>query len=687
MKKTSITLSILSALFGTVAAVLFFLLPNFSSVIQALGDGGFVNSFLHHFGEAFLATITFAIGRPIYSSILCVMLALVVIFWLWHFIMLCTKRRADSFIINLFWFLFGLTNSAIALIFLGYRTADTGYVFVGTVDGASVNDGIQYIQTALGNTNVDWASLILPIVVLSLAALSYLLGLIGVMISIHDDRKNPKQTKKEGESKAIESQAKPEEGERAKTEEGNKPNALEEAQKQELDAMNTATQGVSPYPSRPLIVQNISYGGMTGAPLSANPYAYLPKEDNKPVTAEEIKAILSDLLSERSTEKKEEEPSSKIVTEERPLTAKELRSIIQNELQDHDHPEELLPLTDEQCRRLIREELDDYYSNTRPLDEKEQTKEEKASLSPIEETKPEESDEDYMTAEDLGKMIHDEVVQAIGVQKKEEEPKISEDQIRSIVKEELSISRESLEKQNESISEIKQQAIQAEYEAKLASAKSESMAEDLKKSQLTAEEIRSIVSSVLEERLSHLSLSEQPILEERKEEPVAPFAPRPIAEAKPTETAQEPRRIPFANRIMGLDQEAKDNYNKLKAEALSYGLKSRLSISGDTFRLHTKTYLKIIVAGKGLKIYLALDPHDYKDTTIPIKDVGIKNVYKDIPLAFKVKSPLSLKRAKQLIKDVCEKDGLKQGEIPTFNYVAQLESYRVAGSEEKEEEE
>ena len=81
---------------------------------------------------------------------------------------------------------------------------------------------------------------------------------------------------------------------------------------------------------------------------------------------------------------------------------------------------------------------------------------------------------------------------------------------------------------------------------------------------------------------------------------------------------------------------------------------------------------------------MALDPSAYKDSSIPVKDAGTKNLYKDIPLVFKVKSPLSLRRAKSLIKDVCEKDGLKQSEITTFDYVAQLSSYRVAGTEEEE---
>ena len=94
----------------------------------------------------------------------------------------------------------------------------------------------------------------------------------------------------------------------------------------------------------------------------------------------------------------------------------------------------------------------------------------------------------------------------------------------------------------------------------------------------------------------------------------------------------------------------KDNYNELKNEILSYGVKSRISNSGDTFRLHRKTYVKITIAGKSLKLYFALDPKDYKDSTIPFQDAGEKNAYAEIPFVFKVKSELSMKRAKQLIQ-------------------------------------
>ena len=105
----------------------------------------------------------------------------------------------------------------------------------------------------------------------------------------------------------------------------------------------------------------------------------------------------------------------------------------------------------------------------------------------------------------------------------------------------------------------------------------------------------------------------------------------------------------------------KDAYVEIKNEILAYGVKSRISNSGDTFRLHRKTYMKIVVAGKGLKLYFALEPTDYADSPIPVQDVGDKNLYVDIPLAFKVKSDLSRRRAKQLIADAMAKD-LKEKE-------------------------
>ena len=142
------------------------------------------------------------------------------------------------------------------------------------------------------------------------------------------------------------------------------------------------------------------------------------------------------------------------------------------------------------------------------------------------------------------------------------------------------------------------------------------------------------------------------------EEPVAPKAPI--------------IRIPFEERMLKADKDMQANYNTIKNEILSYGVKSRVSSSGDTFRLHRKTYVKLTIAGKSLKLYFALNPDDYKNSTIPVQDAGNKAIYAEIPLVFKVKSDLSMKRCKELIQTVMENDALEQGEIGNVNWVKEL---------------
>ena len=132
------------------------------------------------------------------------------------------------------------------------------------------------------------------------------------------------------------------------------------------------------------------------------------------------------------------------------------------------------------------------------------------------------------------------------------------------------------------------------------------------------------------------------------------------------------KRQPFMVRIITADLDTKANYNEIKNELLSYGVKSRLSRGGDTFRLGGKEYAKIYLVGKTLKVYFALSPEDYRDSTYPIEDVGHRPNYAGMPLLFKVRSKLSVRRCKELIKAACEKDGLAQKEVKDTNWVDEL---------------
>ena len=191
----------------------------------------------------------------------------------------------------------------------------------------------------------------------------------------------------------------------------------------------------------------------------------------------------------------------------------------------------------------------------------------------------------------------------------------------------------------------------------------------------------------------------EPVVEEPAPEPEP--EPEPVAEPEPAPVVEEPVvepvpeaepeknkiiRIPFQERITSAEKEMKDNYNELKNEILAYGVKSRVSNSGDTFRLHRKTYVKLTIAGKSLKLYFALNPEDYKDSTIPVADASEKNIYQEIPLIFKVKSGLSMRRAKQLIADVMAPDGLVQGEVGKVNWVKEIAAEMKEGKKESKDE-
>ncbi|MCD8204738.1 MAG: hypothetical protein LUC16_02820 [Coprobacillus sp.] len=176
-----------------------------------------------------------------------------------------------------------------------------------------------------------------------------------------------------------------------------------------------------------------------------------------------------------------------------------------------------------------------------------------------------------------------------------------------------------------------------------------------------------------------VAIGETPVVTAETHEEKKVVKPAPVVETTPDvvstiATVDDSKivRIPFQQRIVTADAEMKDNYNVLKNTILSYGVKSRVSNSGDTFRLHRKTYIKITIAGKSLKLYYALDPRDYAESTIPVQDAGDIAIYQEIPLVFKVRSPLSLRRAIVLINELMEKNDLEQGEVHSIDWVKRI---------------
>ena len=212
-----------------------------------------------------------------------------------------------------------------------------------------------------------------------------------------------------------------------------------------------------------------------------------------------------------------------------------------------------------------------------------------------------------------------------------------------------------------------QEAAKAKAEAKKAEKEAKKAEEEAKKAEEPKEEPKKEEPKVIEQPKEEPK-KEEPKVEEPKAEEPAP-APAPVEEPVKKPKAEF---IPFGVRLAQADPFVRDAYNELKAEVLSYGIKSRISSTGDTFRLHTKTYVKMVVAGKYLKLYLALNPEDYKDTTYPFEDASRMGAHTDAPFVFKIKSGLSVRRAKVLIGDAAKKDELTQGEVVAHNYASEV---------------
>ena len=154
-------------------------------------------------------------------------------------------------------------------------------------------------------------------------------------------------------------------------------------------------------------------------------------------------------------------------------------------------------------------------------------------------------------------------------------------------------------------------------------------------------------------------------------EEVAPVEEAPVEEAAPAEEAPAPKaeseydfpinenkhKVPFEEKLANAEKDLVEKYEGLRDYIMSYGIKNRVSIPGDTFSAHRERYVFITITGKKLKVNYALDPKDYENGTIPVETNNSKK-FEDLPLTFKLRSDLSYRRALKLVDDVMAKKGV-----------------------------
>lgn len=130
----------------------------------------------------------------------------------------------------------------------------------------------------------------------------------------------------------------------------------------------------------------------------------------------------------------------------------------------------------------------------------------------------------------------------------------------------------------------------------------------------------------------------------------------------------------FTARLSQADDALKANYNEIKNFALSFkGVNSRISWSYDSINRGRKKICKIVIKGKSLIMYLALNPYELPEK-YHHKSVNDVSKYAQTPTKLKVRSGRSVKYAKELIAMIATNYELKQREVENNNYVPEARS-------------
>lgn len=138
-------------------------------------------------------------------------------------------------------------------------------------------------------------------------------------------------------------------------------------------------------------------------------------------------------------------------------------------------------------------------------------------------------------------------------------------------------------------------------------------------------------------------------------------------------------RRSFASKIIQ-NEPAQDLYTEIKNAVLSYGgVKSRLCVGSENFRIGRQKIAKLAVAGKTLMLYLALDPKQFEDTAYRFEDMSDKRSHAATPLRVRLISRRAVRKAKELLDILARKFGLSPvGCIYTdFHYAYRSDEYLI----------
>ncbi len=119
----------------------------------------------------------------------------------------------------------------------------------------------------------------------------------------------------------------------------------------------------------------------------------------------------------------------------------------------------------------------------------------------------------------------------------------------------------------------------------------------------------------------------------------------------------------FEAKLIQSSAQVKAWYRALKEELLSYKkVSARRSWQHEAFRLGRGPVAKLVIRGKTLRLYLALDPAAYEGGKYLVEDASEHAKFEKTPLLYRIKNDRRCRYAKELIAEAIARAGGERGE-------------------------
>lgn len=131
-------------------------------------------------------------------------------------------------------------------------------------------------------------------------------------------------------------------------------------------------------------------------------------------------------------------------------------------------------------------------------------------------------------------------------------------------------------------------------------------------------------------------------------------------------------KMSFEMRLRVADEDIKRFYSDIKNELLSYGVHDRLSRHRENFNQGRINICRMVINGKTLKVYLAVDPDSIDKRYFHQTDVGHRKGLIEMPTMINVRSKVAARKVKELITLMMESLVISKKPYEPHDFAADL---------------